>query len=371
LIELCGKYALGKIYCDNVEASAQAQIINFLNSPIAENSNPVWMPDVHAGAGCVIGTTLNYNGKICPNLIGVDINCGMETSLIPNIKKSDINFKELDDFIRKNIPLGTGKLRNFVHNKALKLKPEVEKICKKLNLDTDKILKAIATLGSGNHFTELNEDSDGNIYLVIHSGSRFFGLSIAKYHQKIAVENCDGIGIDKDLSYLENDAANEYLYDMKIAGEFANLSRKIMSEIIVEHFFNKSIFDSFTTIHNYMGTDNIIRKGAISAYENEKVLIPINMRDGSIIGIGKGNKDFNFSGPHGAGRLFSRSKAKENLSLDEFKSEMNGIWTSCISTKTLDESPMAYKPIADILFNIQDSVEVIEIIKPIYNIKGE
>jgi Uncharacterized conserved protein len=407
VLEAIGKYNTAKIFTDNIEETAYGQIIELLNQKAFQDTKIRIMPDTHAGKGCVIGFTAELNGKVIPNLVGVDIGCGMEVTEIGEV---DINFELLDKFIRNNIPHGHG-----IHSKAQKINnnkliSKIEEISNKTNTKLDRHLQSLGSLGGGNHFIEINVDSQNRKYLVIHSGSRNLGLQVAKYHQKKAEEYCSSkisflrdemnkqIGklkqrneeqyiqgvmhnyevvindykIPKPLMYLEGEKTEEYLDDMYAAQEFALLNRQHMSKAIVNFLgLDYDRLSKFTSVHNYIDpTDKIIRKGATRANKGEKLIIPINMRDGSIIAVGKGNEDWNNSAPHGAGRILSRSKAKEVLNIEDFEDTMKNVWTSSVDRSTLDESPMVYKPLEEILENITDTVEIIEVIKPLYNFKA-
>lgn len=396
-----------KIFTKNVESEALNQIYTLIKQPAFSNCKVRIMPDVHAGAGCVIGFTADLGEKVIPNIVGVDIGCGMLTTNLGNI---DIDFEKLDEAIRKYVPSG----RN-VHVEENTAKP-IEIIdnlyCKKQLKKIDWLKRSCGTLGGGNHFIEVDKDKEGNKYLIIHSGSRNVGKQVAEIYQQIAIDDISGKSnfeedrnkliaelkskgkekeinntikelklsytkikpkIPKELSYLVGEHREMYLHDMKLCQEFAVLNRRMIRDIICCHMNWQSTkkADSFQTIHNYIEHDtNIVRKGAISAKTGEKVLIPINMRDGCILGIGKGNEEWNCSAPHGAGRIMSRSKAKETVSLKEYEKTMSGIFTTSVNTSTIDESPMAYKPIKEIVENIKDTVEIIDIIKPIYNFKA-
>lgn len=395
MLELKGKYNSAKVFTDNIEETAASQIIELCNQEFVQGNIIRVMPDTHAGAGCTIGTTMTITDKIVPNLVGVDIGCGMEVAFIDK-NKSDINFDQLDKVIRKFIPNG------FSVRESSKLHPYSKKIKFRdirapFNLERAKA--SVGTLGGGNHFIELNE-LDDRVVLVIHSGSRNLGKQIAEYYQdraykelsdnaeevKQLIERLKREGrqaeiqeevakikkptVSKNLAYLHGQSFHDYINDMKIAQDFAMLNRKAMADEIVTRM-NWAVQGFFTTIHNYIDMDSMImRKGAISARDGERVIIPINMRDGSILAVGKGNPDWNYSGPHGAGRLMSRSKAKEAVTMEEFKNTMSGIWTTSVNESTLDESPMAYKSIDNILDNIEDSLKVQQIIKPLYNFKA-
>lgn len=398
MLELNGKYGTAKVFTEIIDEGAISQIIELLNQPMAENQKVRIMPDVHAGAGCTIGTTMTVTDKIVPNLVGVDIGCGMETV---RLKEKHIEVQQLDKLIYKAIPSGF-EVRKKPHRYAAKI-DLLQLYC------YDKInpLKAelsVGTLGGGNHFIEADKGSDGSIYIVIHSGSRHLGLEVAKYYQEEAYrrlnkasqteinELCEKLkaegkqkkiqselkklvstkrtNIPKALAYCEGELFDAYIHDMKIVQEYAMVNRQAMMDEIIKGM-GLHIQEQFTTVHNYIDTDNmILRKGAVSAQEGEKLLIPINMRDGSLICMGKGNPDWNYSAPHGAGRVLSRSQAKQTLTVSEFKKQMKGIYTTSVSAGTLDESPMAYKSIGDIVDNIGDTVEILDVIKPVYNFKA-
>ena len=391
-----------KIFTENIEPEALNQIYTLLKQPAFENCKVRIMPDVHAGAGCVIGFTADLGDKVIPNIVGVDIGCGMLTIELGNV---DIDFEELDKAIRKRIPSG----RNIHDGKKVKFDDLKDLYCYRELKDTKRFEKSIGTLGGGNHFIELDVDEEDNKFLIIHSGSRNLGKQVADYYQNLAIEIMQGkdklyemqekliaeykkqgkkneiekaikelhrkfnpnpLGIPKELCYLTGEYRERYLHDMQICQRFAVKNRDEMGKAILNEM-NLSSLGQFETIHNYIElSSNMVRKGAISAKENEKVLIPINMRDGCIIGIGKGNTDWNCSAPHGAGRIMSRSKAKETVSLDEFKESMKGIYTTSVNQSTIDESPMVYKPIDEIVENIKDTVDILKIIKPVYNYKA-
>jgi tRNA-splicing ligase RtcB len=363
MIEIKGKYNTAKVFTNNLEETAAGQILELCNQGFVKDSRIRIMPDAHAGKGCTIGTTMTIKDKIVPNLVGVDIGCGMFVSLLGKIK---VDFDKLDKTIRKFVPSGFDvrktphEYRSYVDIDALKCKAHV---------DLKRASLSIGTLGGGNHFIEINEDEDGNTYLVVHSGSRHMGKQIAEYYQDRAAKETAG-KINRALSYVEGQTFDDYIHDMRIAQKFAEYNRKAIAEVIIREMgFN--VADSFTTIHNYIDLDEmILRKGAISAKKGEAVIIPINMRDGSIIATGKGNADWNRSAPHGAGRLMSRKQARRSLSLEEFRKSMDGIYTTSLSMDTLDEAPFAYKPMDEIIDNIQDTVEINKILKPVYNFKA-
>lgn len=394
MIELKGKYNTAKVFTNNVEQRAISQIIDLCNQEFSKGSKIRIMPDTHAGAGCTIGTTMTITDKIVPNLVGVDIGCGM---YCVKLKEKEIDFELLDKVIRNYIPSGQN-IRESKHNKSKDIQIEKLKCFNHINYDIN--IKSIGTLGGGNHFIEIDRDNNDNLYLVIHSGSRYLGKQVAEYYQELGykkltdnrmtkeqlinklknegrekeiqkeLKKLPNIKINKQLAYVEGVNLVDYLHDMKITQEYAKINRVVIAEEILKNT-GLTIDESFTTIHNYIDIENkILRKGAISADLGEKVIIPINMRDGSIIAIGKGNEDWNKSAPHGAGRLMSRSKAKEFVTLEEFKDSMNGIWTTSVNEHTIDESPMVYKSLDEIIDNVKDAVEIIDIIKPLYNFKA-
>ena len=391
-----------KIFTDNIEQKALEQIYKLIEQPAFEDCKVRIMPDVHAGAGCVIGFTADLGDKVIPNIVGVDIGCGM---LTVELGKMDIDFAVLDAAIRKRVPSG----RNIHEGRLVKYPGIQELFCYRELKDTRRFERSIGTLGGGNHFIELDADDEGNKYLIVHSGSRNMGKQVAEYYQGLAVEIMQGkdklyemqeklieeykaagrkkeiqaaikelhrkfnpnpLNIPKELCYLTGSYREKYLHDMKICQEFAVLNRKEIADAILDELGIKEI-SRFETIHNYIEFgSNMVRKGAISAKAGEILLIPVNMRDGCIIGKGKGNPDWNMSAPHGAGRLMSRTKAKEKISLAEFEKSMEGIYTTSVNPSTIDESPMAYKPMEEILENIDDTVEIVKIIKPVYNFKA-
>lgn len=394
MIELVGKYNKAKVYNDNVESEAQSQIIELCNQEFVKDSKIRIMPDVHAGAGCTIGTTMTITNKIVPNLVGVDIGCG---AYCIKLKDKEIDFAKLDEVIRKYVPSGEN-IRDKKHKFTGQLRLKDLRCLNHINYD--RAINSLGSLGGGNHFEEINISKDGSLYLVIHSGSRYLGKQVATHYQNLAISRLSENKKEKDeliwklksegrqkeiqdelkkirpkvvnkqLAYVEGKDMEDYLHDMGIVQEYADLNRKAMADEIISRM-EFTIDEEFTTTHNYIDLENmILRKGSISAQKGEKVLIPLNMRDGSIIAIGKGNPEWNYSAPHGAGRLMSRSKAKDNITLEEFKDSMKGIWTTSVKESTIDESPMAYKPMDEILENVQDTVDIIEVIKPIYNFKA-
>lgn len=395
MIELKGKYNTAKVFTDNIEESAISQIIELCNQEAFKDSKIRIMPDVHSGAGCTIGTTMTIQNKIVPNLVGVDIGCGV---LCIKLKEKDIDLVKLDDVINNYIPSGFN-IRKEYHKYANILYLDLDKLRCRAFINKERAKLSLGTLGGGNHFIEINKDYSDNLYLTIHSGSRYLGKQVAEIYQNVAIEKLSNknerkkiveelklqgrekdiekelkkfnpLKIKKELAYLEDEDFDNYIHDMKIVQSYAYYNRQAIA-IDILCYMNLNMEDAFDTAHNYIDTGNmILRKGSISAHKNEKVIIPINMRDGSIIAVGKENEDWNYSAPHGAGRLMSRSKAKENISLDEFKGQMNGIYTTSVNQSTLDEAPQAYKPIDEIIENIKGTVEIIDIIKPIYNFKA-
>ena len=370
MFTLNGKHNSATVFTDVIDNDAIAQIINMCNQVAFKDSQVRIMPDVHAGAGCTIGTTMTLTDKVIPNLVGADIGCGME---VCELGKVDIDFSKLDSVIRANIPSG-GSIRTKEHKYSSKVDMKQLRCYKKLKkTEVTNSLLSVGALGGGNHFIEVDTNDNGELYLVIHSGSHCLGKAVATYYQKAAyteLKDLKGISVPEDFAYCEGQLFEDYIHDMKLVQQYAAWNRKAMLEEILTNMGLTAV-GGFTTIHNYIDTDAmILRKGAVSAQAGEKLIIPINMRDGSLICTGKGNPDWNFSAPHGAGRLMSRSKAKEEITLDEFKKSMEGIFTTSVCSGTLDESPMAYKSIDDIVNNIGDTVEINKVIKPLYNFKA-
>lgn len=403
-----------KIFTENIEEEAKEQINLLLQQEPFKSCKVRIMPDVHAGKGCVIGFTADLGNKVIPNIVGVDIGCGMLCIELGNI---DLDLELLDDTINKYIPAG----RNIREQKLTNFEKINDLYCLRELKQTKKFNRAIGTLGGGNHFIEIDVDDDNNKYLVIHTGSRNLGKQVADYYQDLAIQLCSGkeemfkrkeeviktykeLGrkseiqkalkqlekeykqnkpdLPNELCYLEGKYREMYLHDMKICQEYASLNRlKIAKEILMNYFqltyvpeidYPPIMNNRFETIHNYICfEDNIVRKGAIRANKGEKVIIPINMRDGSIIAIGKGNKDWNNSAPHGAGRIMSRRKAKETFKLDEFEESMKDIYSTSVVQETIDEAPFVYKPMQEIIDNIKNTVEIEKVIKPIYNFKAK
>lgn len=396
MFELDGKYGTAKVFTDDVDQKAIAQVIDLLNQPYAAGSKIRMMPDIHAGAGCTIGTTMTITDRVCPNLVGVDIGCGM---YVVKLRES-IDPEQLDAVIRKSVPAG------FV------IHPEEPQYagmfdfgnlrCKD-HVDIARAKRSIGTLGGGNHFIEADRDNAGNTYIVVHSGSRHLGVEVANYYQNAGFEKMQAASkdklsetismlknegryseieeaclafkqnrrkISKELAYVDGALLQDYLHDMDFVQMFASVNRLAIVGTILAGM-NLDAEEAFETIHNYVDmSDGILRKGAVSAKLGERLIIPMNMRDGSLICVGKGNEDWNCSAPHGAGRLFSRSEAKERFSVDEFRDQMNGIYSTSIGQGTLDECPMAYKSMQSIVDNIGPTVEIRDVIRPLYNFKA-
>lgn len=398
--KVVGKYNEAIVYTDVVEEMALNQIQVLCNQEFTKDAKIRIMPDVHAGAGCTIGTTMTIKDKIVPNLVGVDIGCGMETI---QIKNKHIELEKLDKLIYEKIPSGY-HIRQSPHRYNEEIDLNELKCLKDGKINIQRAVNSLGTLGGGNHFIEVDKDEDGKLYVVIHSGSRHLGLEVATYYQELAykslnkntkadvdnlIEKLKSEGRDKEiqnaiadlkknvltdipknLAYLEGELFQDYIHDMKIIQRFAMLNRKAMMDELIRGMKLK-VEEEFTTIHNYIDVEEmILRKGAVSAKKDEKLLIPINMRDGSLICVGKGNENWNYSAPHGAGRLMSRAAAKQTFTVSEFKKVMKGIYTSSVNAETLDECPMAYKSMEDIIDNIKETVRIEKVIKPIYNFKA-
>lgn len=392
-----GKYNEAKIFTDVTDEGSIAQIQAMCDSPVFAGSKIRIMPDVHAGAGCTIGTTMTITDKVVPNMVGVDIGCGME---LVRLAEKDIDLAALDKLIYDRIPSGMTS-RATRHEYASEIDLSLLRCAKKMNIDLAYV--SLGTLGGGNHFIEADRDDEGNIYIVVHSGSRHLGKEVAEYYQNEGYRRLCGNSqvqlqeiiqqlkaegraqeiestiravkqmsaeVPQETAYVEGELFDDYIHDMKLVQRFAVLNRQAMIDGIVRGL-RLTVEEQFTTIHNYIDTDNmILRKGAVSAQKGEKLLIPINMRDGSLICVGKGNEDWNMSAPHGAGRLLSRGKARATLTLEEFEKEMAGIYSTSVNRNTLDESPMAYKTMDDIVNNITPTAEIIKRIVPIYNFKA-
>ncbi len=375
IMEIIGRYNTAKIYTENIDTEAISQIYQMLNIPAFADTQIRIMPDVHCGNGSVVGFTMTMNEFICPKVVGVDIGCGINAY---QLGKIDCSVPDFDVFLRENIPSGR-EVNSNRRDKYFELTPELSTLIQKVGLkDYDRIIKSIGTLGGGNHFIELAVDDEKNFWLIIHSGSRYLGLLVCEFHQQRAKaylkKKYQGAGAYHNREFMPvNDEGVEYIEDMKIAQQYASTNRRIMAQVLIEEFFLKKFntCECIESVHNYIDfTDKVIRKGAISATKDRLVIIPMNMRDGSILARGKGNADWNNSAPHGAGRLLSRGEAKEVVTMAEYIDSMKGIYSTCINEHTIDESPMAYKPMDDIVPKILDTVEVIAMLKPVYNYKA-
>jgi tRNA-splicing ligase RtcB (3'-phosphate/5'-hydroxy nucleic acid ligase) len=380
------------IFAETFEHEAYDQIKKLVNFEAYENEKVRIMPDAHAGKGCTVGTTMTISGRITPNLVGVDIGCGMLTVRLHDEK---IDFDRLDEIINAKVPSG------FSTHESPQRSFDFSQLRCANKVDLKRASLSIGSLGGGNHFIEVGESLESNdIYLIIHSGSRKLGGDTCKYYQDRAFQNANEMGkirenlirslkqqgreseisetikqikkpvTDKDLAYLKGEDFDDYINDMKIVQQFASVNRAAIAEIIIKAMGLHEA-SRFETIHNYIDFKRmILRKGAVSAEEGEMLLIPINMRDGSLLCVGKGNEQWNYSAPHGAGRLMSRSKAKEIIGMEEFKQSMEGVFSSSVMESTLDEAPQAYKSMNEIIGAIGDTVDVIDIIKPLYNFKA-
>lgn len=409
-----------KIFTDNIEKKAIEQINNLLSIGAFGGCKIRIMPDVHAGSGCVIGFTGDLGDKVIPNIVGVDIGCGISVQPVTRIRV--IDFRVLNKYIVLTIPVGR-KVRDekqfLLPQKYMKEYREAKKIIRELRCyrelkDVKRLDQSIGTLGGGNHFIELDEDDNGLLYLLIHTGSRNLGKQVALIYQKLAVKCQSGWAemmeqqgriieeykqagkkdelqvvirnlhnsfkmhksdIPSELAYLENQYREDYLHDMRLCQRWAQINREVISNLIMDHLMSYDCvvpadMEKFESVHNYIGNDNIIRKGAISARAGERCIIPLNMRDGALVCVGKGNEDWNFSAPHGAGRVMSRRQAFKEISMDEFRQSMADIYSETVTEETKDESPMAYKPKDEIIQNIQETVTIENIIKPIFNFKA-
>ena len=403
-MEIKGKFATAVCFAKVIEDGAIGQIRTMCDTLFTEGSRIRIMPDVHAGKGCTIGTTMTVNGKAVPNVVGVDIGCGMYTV---RLNTREIDFARMDEaahFIPSGRNVWEGRRERFDLT-GLK--------CYRHLKDTKRLERSLGTLGGGNHFIEIDRDSHGDCWLVIHSGSRNLGTQVADFYQGLAIDLQDGKEeffhrrdaliaeykaagrrseiqaelkrmdkewkafrdrqareIPEELCWLYGEYLEDYLHDVEICQQFAVRNRELMAEILLQRTGMEAV-EAFHTIHNYIDTkEMILRKGAIAAHDGERVLIPINMRDGSVLAVGRGNPDWNFSAPHGAGRILSRTDAKEKLNMADFTASMQGIYTTSVNESTLDESPMAYKSLEDIIDVIRDSVDIIDIMKPIYNFKA-
>ena len=399
MIEITGEYGTAKVFTDNLDEASMNQIKEMLDSPVAQDSNMRIMPDVHAGAGCVIGTTMKITNKIIPYFVGVDIGCGMS---VQHIDTKEVNLTMIDRIIHERIPVGSN-IRESPHH--LSRYSDIDNLkCKGFLSNFHKFNRAIGTLGGGNHFIEICMDEDDKeFYLIIHSGSRNLGKQVADFYQNLAAQlNTLSVSVEKqalikrlkeegkhkeiaselkklskniskkNMEYLQGQVMDDYIHDMKIVQEYASLNRTVIaSEIMNAAGWNIGHQGTFETVHNYIDTDAmILRKGAVSAQGGERLIIPMNMAWGSIIAIGKGNTDWNYSCAHGAGRVMSRTEARRNLSMDDYNDTMKGVYSTCVTPGTLDEAPQAYKDPEEILNNLKDTIRIEERLIPIYNFKA-
>ncbi|WP_333879773.1 RtcB family protein [Lysinibacillus capsici] len=395
MIEINGRFTNAKIFAQTALQTAVDQIQELTDQAFMAGTKVRIMPDYHAGKGCVIGTTIQLQDRVVPNLVGIDVGCGV---FVAQLDVTTVDFAQLDAIIRTYVPSGQD-----IHKEVSPSRHFVEfegKQFRASGLKDDYTNLSLGTLGGGNHFIELAKDEDDQHYLLIHTGSRYVGAKVANWHQKRAYENLRREDltekieamkqqgrqqeiqsmiqaykeqtpfVPKDLSYLEGEAFHDYIHDMKIAQQFARMNRWTIAETIAKQM-DWHFTDTFDTIHNYIDTETMtLRKGAVRANKDEKLVIPMNMRDGSLICIGKGNAEWNYSAPHGAGRMFSRRAAKKALNMTDFKDTMQGIWTTSVNEETLDEAPMAYKPMTEITSAIRETVDIVKVIKPVYNFKA-
>ena len=410
MVEIQGKYNTAKVYTDTADNATKKQIETLCDQSAFASSKIRIMPDTHAGKGCTIGTTMTISDKVVPNIVGVDICCGMR---VVEIKEKQLDLQRLDKCIRIAVPHGSGVNRK-IHRWAEQV--DLSELRCKDHIKWKNQYQAIGSLGSGNHFVELDTNQDNKLFLVIHTGSRNLGLQVAQYYQQAAYDSLHGsdsyhkdreaaerraivdrlteegrekeisqalkdykydphipeeiFNIPFELSYVEGQLFDDYIHDMKIVQDFAILNRRAISDEI-QCGMRYKIIDEWETIHNYIDMENmILRKGAISAQKGEVAIIPMNMRDGSLIVVGKGNSDWNYSGPHGAGRLMSRTEARNSIPMQDYKDSMEGIYSTCVSNATVDEAPQAYKPMEEIVKYIEPTCEIVDTIKPIYNFKA-
>ncbi len=360
MITIRGNYAEAIIYADAVEPEARRQVQELCDQPFAADSHIRIMPDAHPGKGCVIGLTMTYTGKIVPNLVGVDIGCGIRTI---RIAEKTFDPERLDRIIRQNIPSGFN-IRKAPH--ALVERVNLDQLHALARIDRSRAERSIGTLGGGNHFIEVAK-ADDELYLLIHSGSRHLGKQTAEHYQNLAIR---GSGPPRHLAYVEGEALGQYVDDVKIVQEYAAVNRLAMAETILSHMGWTEV-DAFETVHNYVDTkDRIIRKGAVSAGQGQRLIVPINMRDGSLLCVGKGNAEWNFSAPHGAGRVMSRGAARKSITMAQYEKSMEGIFSTAVSHATIDEAPFAYKPMQEIVAHIGPAATLLAVIKPVYNFKA-
>lgn len=393
-----GKVASAVAYANIIEQEAIDQIRRMCDYDFTQGSRIRIMPDVHAGKGCTIGTTMTLHDKVVPNVVGVDIGCGMYTIRLDGREVDFARFDEAAHYVPSGMNVWEGRKEPF-DLEALKCFRDLK--------DTRRLQRSLGTLGGGNHFIEIDRAADGSLYLVIHTGSRNLGKQVAEHYQRLAIELNQGreeyykkrdaliaeykaagrrkeiqaairelrwdnkpMTIPEDLCYVYGGYLEDYLHDVEICQQFARRNRELIAEILLSRS-GLTGGETFHTIHNYIDTrEMILRKGAIAAHKGEKVLIPINMRDGSVLAIGRGNPDWNYSAPHGAGRLMSRNEARRALDMETYAEAMKGIYTTSVNSSTIDEAPMAYKSLEDIIDVIRDSVDVVDIMKPVYNFKA-
>lgn len=395
LIEINGRFTDAKIFAQTALQTAIDQIQELTDQAFMAGTKVRIMPDYHAGKGCVIGTTIQLQNRVVPNLVGIDVGCGV---FVAQLDVLTVDFAKLDSIIRTHVPSG-----QEIHKEVSPARQFLEfegKQFRASGLKDDYTNLSLGTLGGGNHFIELAKDVEEQHYLLIHTGSRYVGAKVANWHQKRAYENLrrqdltekiaelkrqgrekdiqpmiraykeQNPVVPKELAYLEGDYFHDYIHDMKIAQQFARMNRWTIAETIAKQM-GWHFTDTFDTIHNYIDTETMtLRKGAVRANKGEKLVIPMNMRDGSLICIGKGNAEWNYSAPHGAGRMYSRRAAKKALNMNDFKDTMQGIWTTSVNEETLDEAPMAYKPMTEIISAIGETVDIVKVIKPVYNFKA-
>ena len=363
MIEIQGRCNTAKVFADSIDSDAYAQILQMMNQIWSRDMSVRIMPDVHAGKGCTVGTTMTIAGRIVPNLVGVDIGCGVDVLAVQkdfcgNGRSGGLDLQQLDELVHEQIPSGAA-----ARTKAHAFARALDGMHFLAPVDLQRAKLQLGTLGGGNHFIEVDRDGNGHFYFVVHSGSRHLGKEICDYYAPCSAE----------LSYIEGDDLAHYLHDMECAREYAALNRRAMLDVIQTGLGIKKtdIIGTFSTVHNYIDTkQKILRKGAVSAQKGERLIIPMNMRDGSLLCTGKGNPDWNCSAPHGAGRLYRRSESKKRFTVQEYQDAMKGIYSTSIGQATLDESPMAYKPMAQILAAIEATVTVEQIIQPVYNFKA-
>lgn len=382
MFEIIGKYNRAQVYANQIDQTSYAQVLQMCNLEALKDSRIRMMPDMHASEGCTVGTSLTITDRANPSHVGGDIGCGMQVYVL-NDKELDL--AKLDEVIRERVPSG-GKIHAKA-NPAMKQLPMEALYCFS-SVRQLTVAQSLGTLGGGNHFIEVDRDLDGRLYLVIHSGSRRLGRDVAGFYQNVAFFDANGISqeevrrkklrptdirnslVKKDQCFLTGESLALYFNDMNIAVDYAKLSRRLMAETLIEAL-DLDVLETFATVHNYIDTEHrILRKGAVSAQKGERLIIPINMRDGSLICIGRGNEEWNCTAPHGSGRIMTRAEAKETVRLEDYRAAMQGIYTTSVNESTLDESPMAYRPMEDILDTIEPTAEVVNIITPIYNFKA-